>query len=280
MKPQARKAVSALMAFIFLISSAMLIKRIYDDHRADGAIETAREIAAGRISDSSSLENLPDEAVPEAYAPGKSQPEEDEETYPPLEKQALYLLELDLEALRQVNPDVLGWIYIPDTVVDYPLMAYEDNETGLDTGWDGSRNSLGSIFLECMNRRDLSDFNTLIYGHHIRKGSMFGSLKYYADEEYARSHALIYIVTEDHVRRYQVFSAYEADIDSDTYRLYVNDDETRQAALDHFIGSSQIETGLIPGTDDRILTLSTCMGTGTYSTRWVVQAVLTGEFKR
>ncbi len=280
MKPGIRKVLSALMAFIFLLSSALFAKRIYDDYRAALISDAAREIAVGARTDDDALQNLPDEAVPGGYAPTKSDPGTSSADWLPLEKEALFLLDLDLESLKLVNPDVLGWIYIPDTVVDYPLMAYDDNETGLDRTWDGSRNSVGSIFLECMNRRDFSDFNTIIYGHHIRKGTMFGTLKHYADEEYARAHPLIYIVTEDCVRRYEVFSAYEAPIDSDTYRLYIDDEETRQAALDHFLGSSEIETDALPGTNDRILTLSTCMGTGTYSTRWVVQAVLTGEFSR
>ena len=137
-----------------------------------------------------------------------------------------------------------------------------------------------SIFLECRNRRDFSDFNTLIYGHNIRGGLMFGPLKRYAEQAYLDAHRLVYIVTEDAVRRYEVFAAYEAGVTSDTYRLYFKDDERKQAALDDYVAAAAVGTGVTPSPDDRILTLSTCTGTGTYDTRWVVQAVLTGEFSR
>lgn len=277
MKQKMKKLFTAILMLVFLCSSAAFIKQVYDGYRSEAASQAAREIAASSVMDET-LVVLPEEPVPLEALPEESAAEES--AWEELEEDAAFLLELELEELRRTSGNVLGWIYIPDTPVDYPLMAFEDNEAGLHRSWDGTPNSEGCIFLECKNRRDLTDFNTLIYGHHMRKGTMFGSLKYYAQQDYLEDHELVYIVTDDHVRRYQVFSAYEAGITTDTYRLYFKDDEMKQTALDHYISSTSVETECEPTVEDRILTLSTCMGDGTYETRWVVQAVLTGEFPR
>jgi sortase B len=187
---------------------------------------------------------------------------------------------MDLCALRQTNADVLGWIHIPDTPISYPLLQAEDNQTYLNKTWDGANNSAGSIYLECKNEPDFSNFNTLIYGHRMKNGSMFGSLGNYSQQEYFSEHPYVYIITDDSVLQYEIFSAYEAPVVSDTYRLHVEDEETKQAVLEYSIASSVLKSAQVPTTADSILTLSTCTGTGTYHSRWVVQAVLTDRWSR
>ena len=259
-----RNGLTALLAVGFVAGALLFALRLYDRNASAEAAAAAQELAAAP-SEAPLVEELVFSGVPAPEAPGTENS---------------LLFELDLEALRETAPQVLGWICIPDTVIDYPLMAFDDNEAGLNRAWDGTKNSAGCIFLECKNQRDLSDFNTLVYGHNMRDGSMFGSLKQYARQEYLEAHPCVYIVTDDAVRRYEVFSAYEASVTSDTYRLYIETDEVKQTALEHYTSSTAVRTGILPTTEDRILTLSTCMGTGRYETRWVVQAVLTEEISR
>lgn len=159
-------------------------------------------------------------------------------------------------ALRQTNPDVLGWITIPDTVISYPLMKAADNQEYLYQTWDGKYSKYGSIFLECRNSHDLSDFNTLIYGHNMLTDDMFGTLPDYGQQSHFESHPSIYVVTDAGVRRYDVFSAYEAQVISDTYRLIFEDDVRKEAALELYTGASVLDTGIVPEADDAILTLS------------------------
>lgn len=278
---KARKVLIVLLALIFLGCGGVIVRHMLDNLAAKEAYNTARELGAQATPE-------PDEIVVPTPKPSSTpvpEPEpaptpEPEPTPEPLADEVQHLLNTDLNALRNTNERVLGWIHIPDSAIDYPLMAVNDNNEYLRRAWDGSKNSAGCIFLECKNQRDLSDFNTLIYGHYMRNGTMFGSLKYYAEAEYWQTHPFIYIVTDESVRRYAVFSTYEADITSDTYRLYFEDDERRQSVLNYYTGSTVVETGIVPTVEDHILTLSTCTGTGTYDTRWVVQAVLDAEFAR
>ena len=271
MKKTSRRVLMVILSVVLLSSSVLVVRNWYQRQVAQRAYEEALALAAQEAADATV--ELPDDPLPL-----EETPVEEEILQDPLEENAQFLLDLDLAALRATNADVLGWIHIPNTPIDFPLMESADNADYLNTTWDGRSSRLGSIFLECMNNPDLSDFNTIIYGHNIRGGKMFGSLHYFRDQTYQQTHPFVYIVTDEGVRRYEIFAAYEAPVVSDTYRLYFEDDARKLSSLQHYIGSSVWHTNTELGVDDHILTLSTCTGTGTYETRWVVQAVLTGKF--
>lgn len=285
MKRKLRNGISVLLAAVFVISGALVLQQLHDERAADKAYETAQELAVPSAPEPTP-EIIPDPTpvvepeLPEEPVPMVPEPVPEEPEQAPLEENAQFLLELDLDALRQTNDRVLGWIHIPDSPIDYPLMQVQDNNEYLRRAWDGTPNQAGCIFLECRNSTDFSDFNTLIYGHYMRNGKMFGSLHNYQEQEYRDTHPYIYIVTDEEVRRYEVFASYEAEVVSNTYRLYFEDDARKQSVLDYYLDSSVVEGSVVPTVEDRILTLSTCTGTGTYDTRWVVQAVLTGEFPK
>ncbi|MBR6736718.1 MAG: class B sortase [Oscillospiraceae bacterium] len=184
-----------------------------------------------------------------------------------------YMCGIDLLALREKNPDVIGWISIPDTAISYPLMYGGDNEFYLKHTWLREPNYAGSIFIEQYCNTDLRDFNTIIYGHRIKGDIMFTPLKNYSSEEYLKSHPYIYIADDNGVHRYEVFSAYETPITSDTYRIGIKKESHKQLYINLALENSVIDTGIIPTTNDKILTLSTCPAQGD-QTRWIVQAVL------
>lgn len=285
MKRKLRNGISVLLAAVFVISGALVLQQLHDERAADKAYETAQELAVPSAPEPTP-EIIPDPTpvvepeLPEEPVPMVPEPVPEEPEQAPLEENAQFLLELDLDALRQTNERVLGWIHIPDSPIDYPLMQVQDNNEYLRRAWDGTPNQAGCIFLECRNSTDFSDFNTLIYGHYMRNGKMFGSLHNYQEQEYRDTHPYIYIVTDEGVRRYEVFASYEADVVSNTYRIIFEDETRKQSVLDYYLDSSVVEGSIVPTVEGRILTLSTCTGTGTYDTRWVVQAVLTGEFSK
>ena len=183
------------------------------------------------------------------------------------------LAAIDLAALQEVNPDVLGWILIPDTEVSYPLLLGRDNDYYLHRTWNGKSSALGAIFLECRNNESLSDFHTIIYGHRMKNGTMFGSLRNYNQQDYWTAHPYVYIMTGTSIRRYSIFSAYTASVTGRTYQIDFANDGEKQAFLDEGLSLNVLSTGLTPAVTDQIITLSTCYG-NTYATRWVVQASL------
>ncbi len=183
------------------------------------------------------------------------------------------LAETDLAALREVNSDVVGWITIPETELSYPLLRAEDNDFYLKRNWKKERSAVGSIYLECQVSPDFSDFNTIVYGHRMRNDSMFGSLSRYGSLAWWEEHPSIYIVDDQGVRRYDIFAAYEVGTDVITFGLGISSRPKKEEFIRFGVEQSVIDTGVVPTTLDKILTLSTCTGVG-YSKRWVVQAVL------
>ena len=279
MNKKTRKLFSLLLGAVFLAGVGLMTRQVLDYRRAEEAKQNALALVqAVRPTET----GLPDETVPLAPEPD-ALPETTEAPtvqQAPLEEEAKFLLNLDLSPLQEKHADVLGWNHIAGGDVSYPLMRSYDNHDYLYLTWEKRFSNAGSVFLECKNNRNLLDFNTVIYGHHMVNGSIFAPLANYRDPGYLENHSYIYIVTDRDLRRYEIFSAYEAELDSHTYRLYFPDDGVKQAALDHYTGSSLLDTGIIPGVDDYILTLSTCVGNNTYDTRWVVQARLTGIWSR
>lgn len=179
---------------------------------------------------------------------------------------------VNLAALKEINNDVLGWIEIPDTELSYPILQSADNDYYLNLTWEGEPDSAGSIFLESQVDPELADFNTIIYGHRMRNLSMFGSLKFYENIDYWEEHPNVYIMIEGATYRYDIYAAYYADPEDITYKLKINSRPKKQELIQFGLDNSVIETGIIPSTFDRILTLSTCTGSG-HESRWVVQAV-------
>ncbi len=279
MKKLIKGALAVILAAGFLWGTAQLLAQLrsYDEAEKSGQQAAAIALAEGHSSqptEQTASESLAlhTESVTEPETDTQSMP-----TQPPMDDAALFLLQVDIDALREVNPEVLGWIYIPDTAVSYPLMHADDNNKYLNYAWDGTPNGSGSIFLERRNARDMADFNTIIYGHHMANGTMFQPLIGYRDAAYLEGHPYVYVVAEDRIFRYRIFSAYEAPVDSHTYRLVFRDDEEKLAAIAHYLqGREDMELG----TEDRILTLSTCTGMGDYSVRWVVQGVMDASWEK
>ena len=104
---------------------------------------------------------------------------------------------VDFDGLKAVNPDVVAWIVIPGLDISYPVVQGEDNAYYLQHLFTRETNSSGSIFVDFHNRPDFMDQNTIIYGHNMKNGSMFGSLKRYWDNEYYREHSSFYLYTAE-----------------------------------------------------------------------------------
>ena len=144
---------------------------------------------------------------------------------------------------------------------------------------DKSDATAGSIFLEGENNSDFSDLHSIIYGHNMKNLSMFGKLKYYdRDEEYYDSHQYFQIILPDKKLRYQIYSYETVSEDSSIYTVGYGQDDNFQQFINQTISDSLRDTGIVPQTSDRIVTLSTCSTSGdTY--RFVVHGVLVSEYE-
>ena len=181
-------------------------------------------------------------------------------------------ISVDFDTLKSVNPDVVGWIYIEALDnINYPVVQGDDNETYLHTTYENNYNFAGTIFVDYENSSDFSDCNTLIYGHNMKNGSMFGNLKKFTEDQstYEKS-KYFWILTPEKNYRYEIISAYTTGVNSDTYTLFKGPGEEYLNYLNTIQGYSEIKTEATELTvKDKIVTLSTC--TGNEATRFVVQ---------
>ncbi len=180
------------------------------------------------------------------------------------------LQRIDLASLQEINNEAIGWIEIPDTKISYPLVHTADNSWYLTHTFNGDENSSGSIFVETSNSADFTDLHTIIYGHNMKNGSMFGTLKKYKKQSYYEKHPYIYIDLADGTHCYQIFSCHEAETSDISYTIGYAQDDVYQAFLDELTASSLYDTGVSVSTSDSVITLSTCTNNGT--ARFVVHA--------
>lgn len=269
-----RRKLMLMLAVMLVLGSGLLLGHYIQYGKGEQVHKKALEKAAP--ADQTGVPVLVELSQPET--PLAQLPEETVAVIPP-DEQAIALASLNIAALQEENPDVMGWIIIPGTKIDYPLMSSDSSDEYLHTAWDGSYSYAGSIYLEHQNSQDLSDFHTIVYGHNMKNGTMFGNLIGYSDLNFRNDHPYVYVLAGDTVFRYQVFSAYTADITGDTYRIGFRSPERKAQAVSYYLESSVIDTGVAVDENSRILTLSTCTGMGDYSQRWVVQAVLCASWK-
>ena len=277
MKPKFRKALTALLAVVCALCLGRTALQLVQYRQGDETYAQAEELAGlPDLSDLPVVDFTGGSGSVSSSASTDGAGEAPEEVPVWQDPYAQALKDMDFSALRQQNPDVLGWILIPGTRVSYPVVQGTDNSYYLDHTWRGGKNSVGAIFMECRNSSDLSDFNTIIYGHRMNNRSMFGTLSQYKSRSYWQAHPDVYLTDDSGTHRDEIFAAGEVSVDSDVYRLGLRSDSSRQSFLDSCLALSALNTGVTPHTYDKVLTLSTCTGNG-HATRWVVQAVCPGQ---
>lgn len=189
---------------------------------------------------------------------------------------------VDFAALQtEINADIYAWISIPDTQIDYPVVQHPSDDTYyLNYNLDGTKGYPGCIYTERENAKDFTDYNTVIYGHNMKNGTMFHDLHLYEDESFLPEHPYVYIYTPDRVLRYQIFAAYRYD---DRHLLYSFDYATEEGRNGYLSEISSIRNMSIVRdeqvsvtADDRLITLSTCVGNQSEN-RYLVQAVLIND---
>ena len=277
MKPKFRKALAALLAVICALCLGRTALQLVQYRQGDETYAQAQELAGlPDLSDLPVVDFTGGSGSVSSSASTDGAGEAPEEVPVWQDPYAQALKDMDFSALRQQNPDVLGWILIPGTRVSYPVVQGTDNSYYLNHTWRDGKNSVGAIFMDYRNSGDLSDFNTIIYGHRMNNRSMFGTLSQYKSRSYWQAHPYVYLTDDSGTHRYEIFAAGEVSVDSDVYRLGLHSSSGRQSFLDSCLSLSALNTGVTPHVYDKVLTLSTCTGNG-HATRWVVQAVCPGQ---
>lgn len=184
---------------------------------------------------------------------------------------------VDFDKYKAINDEIYAWISIPNANVNYPILQSKTEKSYyLTHNVNRQKSSYGAIYTQNFNSMDFSDYNTIIYGHNMKNGTMFGSLKRFRDRTFFDANQYIEIYMPGRILKYRIFAAYTFDDRHILMSFNFSDETERQLYLDTIYGfksvSNHFRDDVTVTTDDRIITLSTC--TKADDERFLVQGVL------
>ena len=181
------------------------------------------------------------------------------------------------EELSAINDDTVGWLTVNNTKINYPVVQAEDNEYYLKRDYNKDSNILGWIFMDYRNSIYNMSNNTIIYGHNIKVGLMFGTLRYALNEDWYKNeeNQIITFNTKVKNMKWKIFSIYKIPVTNDYLYANFDDNDEFLEFANNLKSRSIYDFGIELDKDDKILTLSTCGSTS--AQRMVIHAVLIDE---
>ena len=158
-----------------------------------------------------------------------------------------------MQLLQDSCEDFVGWLYVADSEMDLPVVQGEDNEYYLSHAPDGTYINEGTIFLDCMNSRDLSDMHNVLFGHNMTSG-MFGDIRSYKEREEFDRHRYGWFFTPDMTYRIDFFALSVVS----TYDVVYDIGSEHSEWLDCIYAKAMYTSDIVPDESDRLIALSTC----------------------
>lgn len=218
-----RTTLIALLTIIFAVSAFHIIKITHDYKTADKANTELQERYVQDIEPTTDEEEI---QVP---------------------------ISIDFEALKKENSDIVGWIYCPDTPINYPIVKGKDNNQYLRTDLNGKYLVSGTLFADYRNGNIGDDRNYIVYGHNMKNSTMFGTLVKYKEQSYYDAHPILYFLTPNDNYVIELCAGAVVKRDSDIYITTPNEN-----IVTDFIAKSTFKSTVKIDKGESIITLSTC----------------------
>lgn len=268
------KVIIVIASLAALTAAFMIFKTARDYKAASDEYDSLRQYASEEVSATETAEKVSDIKpieLEEAEERKELKSNENREDFPEME--------VDFKALREKNPDTVGWLYVGSCGISYPIVQGEDNDYYMHHTFEGTVNSSGAIIMDYRDDKYLKDWNTFIYGHNMKNGSMFGSLKKLLnDETLYDSDPYIYVYLPGYIYRYKIFSYYKDEPDSKMYWTADTLQEYRQYIRDA-LSLSVRDLGVETSEENNMVTLVTCSGSGAGKMRFFVHGEFIDRYK-
>ena len=176
------------------------------------------------------------------------------------EKDKYPYIKTDFKKLLKENNKTVGWIQVPNTNINYPVLQTTDNDFYLTHNFNDQDNSAGWVFMDYRNDSKNLDTNTLLYAHNRLDESMFGTLKNTLYEEWYKNNNYIYYNTLDTMNTYEVFSVYTINVNDFINAINFKSDEDFKNYLTTIYDKSDINKEIDLSSTEKIITLYTCSG--------------------
>lgn len=174
-----------------------------------------------------------------------------------LEESITVPITIDFDKLREINSDVVGWIYCEGTVINYPVVQGTDNQYYVYHLFNKKQNNSGAIFMDYRCSLDYAD-NTILYGHHMKNGSMFASIVRYRSQSYYDNHPVMFFITPDKNYLVELFSSYVTKSKSQSFNISFSTDKEFDDFISSTIKKSNFVSNIDVTSESQIITLSTC----------------------
>ncbi|GHV38711.1 hypothetical protein FACS189490_01090 [Clostridia bacterium] len=254
-----RNIITAVLVVIIAISAGYIIKNRYDYSRAkkvQNLVSQAYDAEKGKQTPAPIITPSPKPVadVEETTPPAETEEKTPEDTpAPTVQPEFVTLME------QFSNNDIVGYLRIADTTIDYPVLQSSDNDYYINRNIYGQTIKSGSVFMDYENDITKEDYNTVIYGHNMHEDVMFHDLRNFTDKKYWETHRYVTFNTLYEDMTWEIFTFYEIDFnDFFYYRVNFNNSEEFSALASEMKAKSMYDTGVQISPGDRVLTLSTC----------------------
>ena len=239
-----QKILFCFFGLIFLVGLGIFISTLLT---ARGAAKANRELQAQIF-----------ESIPSHFSTESEAPEAVEEVLNTESFDAKRRISMDFAPLLQINSDAVAWLYAEGANIDYPVFHTYDNDYYLTHLYNHEKSEYGSLFVDFRNHKDFSDKNTVIYGHHMRNGTMFGSLESYRSQDFYDAIPTMMLYTPEGDYRIELICGTEESGDYEFVELQFETDSDFLAYVDRFRERSTFRSDVEVQPDDRIVSLCTC----------------------
>lgn len=232
------KIITIVLIAVFVIAGFKIGKIYYDYNKADNVYEVMQDeyVATKEVESNAEATQGNDEQPPKS-------------TEPPIA--------IDFDALLNRNKDVIGWLYCPDTVINYPVVQGQNNDQYLRKDLDGKYLVSGTLFADYRNGALDEDANYIIYGHNMKNGTMFSSLAKYKQQSYYDQHPIMYYLTPDGNYKLELFAGLVVKRDDKIYLPNQSEEEFAEL-IEEYRAKSTFKSDIELEYNDTIVTLSTC----------------------
>ena len=232
------KIINTVLIAVFVFAAFNIGKIYYDYNKANNTYEVIQDeyIATKEVEPNSEATQGNEDQPPKEIAPP---------------------IAIDFDALLDRNKDVIGWLYCPDTVINYPVVQGENNDQYLRKDLDGKYLVSGTLFADYRNGELNEDANYIIYGHNIKNGTMFSSLAKYKQQSYYNQHPIMYYLTPDGNYKLELFAGLVVKRDDKIYLPNQSEEEFAEL-IEEYRAKSTFKSDIELEYNDTIVTLSTC----------------------
>ena len=245
----------SLFLVMFLLSSTMALKTVIESSKAKSGYSELQAFIRQEAYENSVAAIEPAIANETALNVAEKPAVVDEEPPTLIQRQKI---SMDFSALKEINPDIIGWIRAEGTNIDYPIAQTDNNEYYLSHLYNKDWNSSGTIFADYRNADNFSDRNTVLYGHHMKNGTMFNALEEYKDQDFYDVNPTMTLFTPDGDYIIELICGTVEDGNYQFVKFDFDGEESFIKYIEGFRSRSTFVSDVEIQPGDRIVSLCTC----------------------